>query len=77
VLLQRGEENKENKSSPPLRLMRGEHLRLNIGSLTVDAQVKATKSDLARLTLKFPACIDDKSKISLSRKIGTKKEFVF
>lgn len=74
ILLQRAEENKENKASPPLRLMRGENLRLNIGSLTVDAQVKATKSDLARLALKHPACIVEKSKISLSRKMDNKNE---
>jgi len=72
LLIQRDEENnndKENKNIS-LRVQKNEELRLNIGSITVDAQVKAVKADMARLTLKFPACILDRSKVSISRRMG-------
>lgn len=64
ILIPRDEENK----SYSLKLQKSETLRLNIGSLSVDAQVTATKADLAKLTLKLPACIIENSKISISRK---------
>lgn len=70
VLIPRDEENK----SYSLKLQKSETLRLNIGSLSVDAQVTATKADLAKLTLKLPSCIIAKSKISISRKIDKKSK---
>lgn len=64
VLIPRDEENK----SYALKLQKSETLRLNIGSLSVDAQVTAVKADLAKLSLHLPSCILEKSKISISRK---------
>ncbi len=49
------------------KIGKNEVLRLNIGSLTVDAKVLALKADLLKLELVKPACIINKSKISLSR----------
>jgi translation initiation factor 2 subunit 3 len=64
VLIPRDEENKAYS----LKLQKGETLRLNIGSLSVDAQVTAVKADLAKLSLRLPSCILEKSKIAISRK---------
>lgn len=63
TLMSREGEEKINK------ITKNELLRLNIGSLTVDAKVVALKADLLKLELAKPSCIIDKSKISLSRKI--------
>lgn len=54
----------------PAKISKHELLRLNIGSLTVDAKVLALKADLLKLELIKPACIINKSRISLSRKIN-------
>lgn len=51
------------------KIGKNEMLKLNIGSLTVDAKVLAVKADLLKLELLRPACVISKSKISLSRKI--------
>lgn len=53
------------------KMMKNELLRLNIGSLTVDAKVLALKEDLVLLDLSKPACIIPKSKIAVSRKDKT------
>jgi len=52
-----------------LRLKKGETVRLNVGSATVDALVVATKADLAKLSLKIPCCAELHSKLSVSKEI--------
>jgi translation initiation factor 2 subunit 3 len=52
----------------PLR--KGEVVRLNIGSATVDGNVTATKADLVKLQLKTPVCAELGEKLSISRQIG-------
>jgi len=61
--------NNENEEKIP-KIGKNEMLRLNIGSLTVDAKVLGLKADLLKLDLVKPACIINKSKISLSRKFN-------
>jgi len=67
-------EAKANKKEKPInkisKIQKKETLRLNIGSLTVDAAVIAMKQDLLKLKLREPSCIIEKSKISISRKMG-------
>ena len=60
----------ENNEIKIGKIGKNELLRLNIGSLTVDAKVLALKADLLKLELVKPACIINKSKISLSRKLN-------
>jgi len=54
----------------PRKLVKDETVRLNIGPLTLDAVVTATKADLAMLSLKVPCCADLQSKLSISRQQG-------
>jgi len=51
-------------------LKKGDVVRLNVGSSTVDATVTATKADLAKLTLQLPVCAPIGSKLSISKEIG-------
>ena len=57
------------------KLRINEVCKLNIGSFTTEGTIKSLKADLAKITLKYPTCIINKSKIAISRKLGKNKRW--
>ncbi|CAI0389119.1 unnamed protein product, partial [Linum tenue] len=51
------------------KLVKGEILMLNIGSMSTGARVLAVKNDLAKLQLTSPVCTSKGEKIALSRRV--------
>jgi len=51
------------------KLVKGEMLMLNIGSMSTGAKVVAVKNDLAKLQLTSPVCTSKGEKIALSRRV--------
>eukprot|EP00899_Mesostigma_viride_P020010 jgi/Mesvir1/2800/Mv21745-RA.1 len=51
------------------KLVKGEVLLLNIGSMSTGARVLAVKNDLAKLQLTSPVCTKEGEKIALSRRV--------
>ncbi|CAN1323894.1 Eukaryotic translation initiation factor 2 subunit 3 [Linum perenne] len=51
------------------KLVKGEILMLNIGSMSTGARVLAVKNDLAKLQLTSPVCTSEGEKVALSRRV--------
>ena len=54
------------------KIKNGENLAINAGTATTLGTVVNMKRDLFELTLKKPVCINDKDKVAISRKLGTR-----
>jgi translation initiation factor 2 subunit 3 len=57
------------RASRVSKLVKGEILMLNIGSMSTGAKVAAVKNDLAKLQLTAPVCTNKLEKLALSRRI--------
>ncbi|XP_078157283.1 eukaryotic translation initiation factor 2 subunit gamma-like [Carex rostrata] len=61
----KGSEKQEKVS----KLIKGESLMLNIGSMSTGGRVVAVKNDLAKLSLMTPVCTSKGEKVALSRRV--------
>ncbi|XP_071449151.1 eukaryotic translation initiation factor 2 subunit 3, Y-linked [Hetaerina americana] len=59
----------DKKAAKVQKLVRGEVLLVNIGSLSTGGKVIATKADLAKISLTNPVCTEINEKIALSRRV--------
>ena len=54
------------------QIKRGELLLLNVNSATTAGQVYELGKDMVRIKLRLPICADDRARVSISRKMGTR-----